>query len=119
MHVFMVSPKNHSLCNTLSYNTTSKMVERFVKIFLVGIFCTRTLSENVPEFQYPCYVDVCTFPTQFCNSDKYERRCSPCSRSICQAPNVPLACRYICMKHNEREYYVLNFYFVKCSKTCI
>lgn len=66
---------------------------------------TGTLSVEVPEFQYPCYVDICTFPSQFCNSDKYERRCSPCSREICRAINVPLACRYICMKHNQCKYY--------------
>lgn len=70
-------------------------------VFLVSVVSSLTLSMDVPEFQYPCYADVCTFPKHYCNSDKFERRCSPCSRAICQASNVPLACRYICMKYDE------------------
>ncbi|KAH3872078.1 hypothetical protein DPMN_035291 [Dreissena polymorpha] len=57
-----------------------------------------TCVREVPEFQYPCYVDVCTFPSQYCNQG--ERRCSQCTRYVCQQDRLPLACKYTCLKYD-------------------
>lgn len=49
-------------------------------------------------FAFPCYVDVCTFPLQYC--DSIERRCSVCSMYICSSEMPPPACRYYCQRFN-------------------
>lgn len=64
-------------------------------LVLLSLFVSVT-SDIVPEFQFPCYVDVCTFPRQYCNSDRHERRCSPCTRSLCKEKGLPRACLYYC-----------------------
>lgn len=63
----------------------------FLIISVLSVSC-----DLVPEFQFPCYVDVCTFPRQYCNSDRNERRCSPCTRSLCKQQELPRACLYFC-----------------------
>ncbi|KAL4239408.1 hypothetical protein ACF0H5_000223 [Mactra antiquata] len=77
-----------------------EVLKLLLLVTVLSLTISRTLCIcEVPEFQYPCYIDVCTFPKQYCNSE--ERICSPCSRALCHAPKVPTACRYICIKYNE------------------
>ena len=100
----------HFICSGISEAKLSviMMITTEVKRLTLGYlffgFCFHfTMTDDAPEFQYPCYVDVCTFPRQFCNSDKYERRCSPCSVSLCKEERIPLACKYQCNKLKKRK----------------
>ena len=79
-----------------------------VLLFLV-FYLVPVTTDNVPDFQFPCYVDVCTFPRQYCNSDRNERRCSPCTRSLCKEKELPRACLYFCQ--------VVDRKFIKCHRS--
>lgn len=81
----------------------------FLIISVLSVSC-----DLVPEFQFPCYVDVCTFPRQYCNSDRNERRCSPCTRSLCKQQELPRACLYFCQVA-DREYMNSDIGFVSPS----
>lgn len=79
-------------------------------LMLVGVLTGQLFSideVHVPEFQYPCYTDLCTFPMQFCDDNR--RRCGVCNRLICDLDEgrIPLACRYICLKQSQSKY--VNF----------
>ena len=80
---------------------------KILVLLLFGTFYQISVStDTVPEFQFPCYVDVCTFPRQYCNSDRNERRCSPCTRSLCHETELPRACLYFC-QNADRKYMFL------------
>ncbi|KAL3875882.1 hypothetical protein ACJMK2_033791 [Sinanodonta woodiana] len=55
----------------------------------------------VDEFRFPCFVDICTFPIQYCNSDPEERRCNSCTDSICKSDFIPDPCKYHCKSLNS------------------
>lgn len=80
----------------------TKMVTSYLFCCILIISLMSVTADIVPEFQFPCYVDVCTFPRQYCNSDRNERRCSPCTRSLCQKDNLPRACLYYCRIANNQ-----------------
>lgn len=75
-----------------------------LKTFELYVIIGFVMALDTPEFQYPCYSDICTFPTEFCNSQ--EQRCSTCTRAVCKLKesDVPLACRYICLQNHIRKY---------------
>ncbi|KAK3608287.1 hypothetical protein CHS0354_007322 [Potamilus streckersoni] len=51
---------------------------------------------DIDEFRFPCFVDICTFPQQYCNSDADERRCNYCTVPICKSSFIPDPCKYYC-----------------------
>ena len=61
-----------------------------------------TAGKTIPEFDFPCFVDVCTFPRQYCDSDWNERRCGQCTSALCLEKEVPRACLYFCQKSDRK-----------------
>ncbi|XP_052774728.1 uncharacterized protein LOC128213207 [Mya arenaria] len=92
-------------------------IMKSVVVFFMVTQCVQCVE--MPKFPYPCYVDVCTFPDQFCNSR--ERRCSPCTRAVCALGerSVPLACRYICTQNNQPQTTTTTTATVKSSPATI
>ena len=68
-----------------------------------------TVGDTVPEFDFPCFVDVCTFPREYCDSDRNERRCAQCTSALCLEKEVPRACLYFC-QNSDRKYI---FYYLR------
>lgn len=108
-HIGLHTSLKHNDCIYFKMERTSAVI---MGITFAVFSCFPMYShslDDVPEFQYPCFSDVCTFPSQFCNSK--ERRCTSCTRAVCQLPenSVPLACRYTCIKHEYSKYLLLIF----------
>ena len=103
---FHVCEFRYPTAKSVLYDIMRKGSKILVLLLFVTIYQISVSTDTVPEFQFPCYVDVCTFPRQYCNSDRNERRCSPCTRSLCRETELPRACLYFC-QNADRKYIFL------------
>lgn len=69
-------------------------------ILLVAFVITQinTYSIQNIRFTFPCGLDICTFPGQYCDqSDKDSLRCSDCDLdTVCQSDEIPEQCKPLC-----------------------
>ena len=67
----------------------------FHSILKVGTEMSKALKPWQP-FNFPCNIDVCTFPYQYCSTKYEDLVCEPCSKNVCAQADVPQQCIYNC-----------------------
>ena len=65
---------------------------------LIACFISKSIEGDDYSFQYPCYSDVCTFPREYCDSARSEKKCNECVLKFCETPDMPQACKFFCDK---------------------
>lgn len=67
-----------------------------LKFGFILLCCLKLIEATDYSFHYPCYVDVCTYPQQYCDSARSERKCNKCLLWFCGTTEMPPACKYFC-----------------------
>ena len=93
IHLTWYSLKSEQEANMITLTVSVVLFSTFLSVGVAS-------SDDVPEFQYMCYTDLCTFPIHYCDSQN--RRCYLCTKHLCEQleSTIPLACRHRCTQYS-------------------
>ena len=64
-------------------------------VTIIAVVVGRELPKEPDRgFRFNCWIDLCTFPLQYCDLD--EQRCQYCSDDLCKSGSYPEQCKSYC-----------------------